>query len=189
MTVKGYLIFLLIFLIPNLSQAMESTCYGSTGNGHLENGMALPGEGKNFISYGLFPKIAGRTYVHNRVHSVILDAYRRLEIEQPGKVFKYGETGFKEGGKFNPHKTHQNGLSVDFFVPVLDNDGRSTHFPTNPLNKYGYNFEFDEKGKRSDYRDFLRRENVTFDDLLADMRKKIDAAKAKQAESEGKKSN
>ena len=90
MTEKGYLIFLFIFLIPNLSQAMESTCYGSTGNGHLENGMVLPSEGKNFISYGLFPKIAGRTYVHSRVRSVILDTYRRLEIEQPGKVFKYG---------------------------------------------------------------------------------------------------
>ena len=45
------------------------------------------------------------------------------------------------------------------------------------------------KGKRSDYRDFLRRENTTFDDLLADMRKKIDAAKAKQAKSDEKKSS
>jgi len=140
------------FLVPGQSLAAESTCYGTTKNGRLENGVALPTEGNNFIAYGKVPRIAGRTFVHSKVRAVVLDAYRRLETEQPGKVFKYGETGFEGGGKFKPHKTHQNGLSVDFFVPVLDREGRSSHFPTHLLNKYGYDFEFDEKGEHADYK-------------------------------------
>lgn len=140
------------FLVPGQSLAAESTCYGTTKNGRLENGVALPAEGNNFIAYGKVPRIAGRTFVHSKVRAVVLDAYRRLETEQPGKVFKYGETGFEKGGRFKPHKTHQNGLSVDFFVPVLDHDGRSAYFPTHLLNKYGYQFEFNEEGKHKDYR-------------------------------------
>jgi len=152
MTGMLYFAILWILLVPELGQATESTCYGTTNNGRLENGVALPQEGNNFISYGAFPRIAGRTYVHSIVRAVVLDAYRRLETEQPGKVFKYGETGFEKGGRFKPHKTHQNGLSVDFFVPVLDHDGRSAYFPTHLLNKYGYQFEFNEEGKHKDYR-------------------------------------
>jgi len=136
---------------PGLSLANESTCYGTTKKGRLENGRALPADGNNFIAYGMVPKMAGRTFVHSKVRTVVIDAYRRLETEQPGKVFKYGETGYENGGTFRPHKTHQNGLSVDFFVPVLDREGRSTHIPTHLFNKYGYDIEFDEKGKHADY--------------------------------------
>jgi penicillin-insensitive murein DD-endopeptidase len=147
-----YFVVLCILFFSDLSHAKESICYGSTQNGRLENGVSLPNKGNNFISYGRFPRIAGRTYVHSRVRAVVLDAYRMLETKQASKIFKYGETGFQKGGKFKPHKTHQNGLSVDFFVPVLDRYGRSTYFPTNPFNKYGYNFEFDENGEHKDYR-------------------------------------
>ena len=110
-------------------------------------GVQLPSSGKNFVSYGAFPEIDGRTYVHSAVKKIILQAYNKLETLQPGKVFKYAETGFKVGGQFKPHKTHQNGLSVDFMVPVLDQDRKSVHLPTNPLNRYGYDIEFDNKGR------------------------------------------
>lgn len=41
---------------------------------------------------------------------------------------------------------------MDFFVPGLDREDRSTHFPAHLLNKYNYEFEFDEKGASADYR-------------------------------------
>ena len=66
-------------------------------------------------------------------------------------MFKYAETGLKKGGEFRPHKTHQNGLSVDFIVPVVDERGRSVHLPTHPLNKYGYSIEFNGEGKYQNY--------------------------------------
>jgi len=99
----------------------------------------------------MIPVQAGRTYVHNQVKKVVVDAYNLLLKEQPNKVFKYAETGFKKGGQFKPHKTHRNGLSIDFMVPVIDKQGKSVHFPTNPLNRYGYNIEFNKQGKYKDY--------------------------------------
>jgi penicillin-insensitive murein DD-endopeptidase len=144
------LAFAVLLSSPALAVA-ESVCYGTTANGRLENGVPLPAAGANFVSYGSIPETAGRTYVHSKVRDVIVDAYRRLEREQPGKVFKYAETGFREGGQFKPHKTHRNGLSVDFIVPVTNGAARSVHLPTHPFNKYGYGIEFDGAGRYDGY--------------------------------------
>lgn len=138
-----YLLFLII-LIPANALAIESTCYGTTSKGRLENGVKLPSTGNNFVSYSKIAEIAGRTYVHSAVKAIVVNAYQKLEIEQPNKVFKFAETGFKQGGLFKPHKTHRNGLSVDFMTPVLDKNGKSVHLPTHALNKLGYNIEFDK---------------------------------------------
>jgi penicillin-insensitive murein endopeptidase len=124
----------------------ESICFGTTSNGRLENGVRLPSKGNNFVGYSVAARIAGRTYVHSVVRDIIVSSYKDLETEQPGKVFKYAETGFREGGKFKPHKTHMNGLSVDFMTPVINQEGESVHLPTNFLNRLGYDIEFDEGG-------------------------------------------
>jgi penicillin-insensitive murein endopeptidase len=85
----------------------------------------------------------------------MLAAYKDLEKDQPTKVYKYAETGFEEGGQFKPHKTHRNGLSVDFMTPVIDESNVSVHLPTHLLNKFGYDIEFDKRdeydGMRIDY--------------------------------------
>ena len=62
-------------------------------------------------------------------------------------MYKYAEAGFKHGGEFKPHKTHRNGLSVDFMVPVVDAQGESVYFPSHALSKFGYDVEFDGNGK------------------------------------------
>ena len=69
-----------------------------------------------------------------------------MEETLPETTFVYGETGWRSGGEFRPHKTHRNGLSVDFMVPVLDEDGNSVPLPSSILNKWGYDLEFDESG-------------------------------------------
>ena len=125
------------------SAASASSCFGTTSNGRLEGGEQLPRSGANFSAYSLAGVVAGRTYVHRTVAKAVTDAYRALEQAAPGKVFVYGETGWEKGGRFKPHRTHQNGLSVDFMVPVLDRNGRSVPLPTNLLNKFGYDIEFD----------------------------------------------
>lgn len=136
-------ILIILFLISNNVLSEESTCYGTTSNGRLENGVKLPQSGNNFVSYSLLASMAGRTYVHSSVEEIIVAAYKDLENAQPKKVYKYAETGFKEGGQFKPHKTHRNGLSVDFMTPVINSKGESVHLPTHPFNKFGYNIEFD----------------------------------------------
>lgn len=141
-------------LLPFAVLAGESVCYGTTSIGRLENGVQLPSGGKNFVEYSTVARLAGRTYVHSSVKQIILNSYKNLEQEQPDKVYKFAETGFKQGGEFSPHKTHRNGLSVDFMTPVIDSNGKSVHLPTHPFNKFGYAIEFDK--------------NNSYDDLVID---------------------
>lgn len=153
--------FIPVFLCFSLqSLAQESICYGTTSDGRIENAVQLPSDGKNFIGYSSVARLAGRTYVHSEVSKIIISAYKELETEQPDKVYKYAETGFEQGGQFKPHKTHRNGLSVDFMTPVIDKSGKSIHLPTNPLNKFGYNIEFD---KNDQYEDM----NIDYEALAA----------------------
>ena len=51
----------------------------------------------------------------------------------------------------NPTKPiHQNGLSVDFMVPVLNGQSQSVSLPTSIFNKEGYSIEFNKNGKFED---------------------------------------
>jgi penicillin-insensitive murein endopeptidase len=151
--VKTFLPIIILFACSTYTQAAEqSTCFGTTKQGKLENGIQLPDRGDNFISYSKLGILLGRTYVHGKVHEVVVETYKSLAKDYPDKRFVYGETGFKQGGKFSPHKTHQNGLSVDFMVPVINNEGKSIDLPTSPLNKWGYSIEFDERGELENYK-------------------------------------
>lgn len=138
---------LILALFATPVMAVQSTCYGTTANGRLENGVELPSKGENFVSYSVLAGALGRTYMHSTARDIVVDAYQQLLQMAPGKQFKYAETGFAEGGRFKPHKTHQNGLSIDFMVPVLNEKGESVLLPTHPFNKYGYNIEFDARGR------------------------------------------
>ena len=147
--------FVLIFIalvFSGQAWAGESTCFGTTSNGSLKDGVALPYQGENFVSYSYIASKIGRTYVHSTVKTIVLDAYQILNQDMPDRKFKYAETGFKEGGEFKPHKTHRNGLSIDFMVPVVNESGQSDYFSTHALNKFGYSVEFDQQGRYDEYR-------------------------------------
>lgn len=124
---------------------------GTYADGSIRNSKRLPSSGPNFSTYSRFGSLLGRTCVHDKVRETILDAYARVDGELPSRPFVFGETGWPHGGIFWPHKTHQNGLSVDFMVPVVDHDGRPTVFPTNIFNKFGYGEEFDSTGHSRSY--------------------------------------
>lgn len=109
--------------------------------------MRIPESGANFQPYSSLGVTLGRTYVHSKVARVIGDAYATLRETAPEKIFVYGESGWREGGRIKPHRTHQNGLAVDFMVPVLDSEGRSVPLPCNAFNKFGYDIEFDNNGQ------------------------------------------
>lgn len=140
-------VFILATAFSLPAVASGSTCYGTPAKGKLADAAQLPTSGKNFSSYSVMGNQLGRTYVHSKVQAIVVKAYAQLETSAPGKVFVYGETGFAQGGEFRPHRTHQNGLSVDFMVPVIDKNGKSVPLPSNPINKFGYGIEFDKDGK------------------------------------------
>jgi len=141
------IVFLVIALLASTHSLAQSTCFGTTSAGRLENGCKLPGSGENYKSYSAVLSMAGRTYVHCDVEEVVINAYSSLVSENSDWIYVYGETGKKQGGRFKPHKTHQNGLSVDFMVPVTNSDGKSVPLPTSILNKYGYDIDFTLDGQ------------------------------------------
>ncbi len=131
----------------SLCAQAQSQCYGTVSNGRLEGGVRLPTAGPNFSAYSLTAAAIGRTYVHSTVAEIIKDAYATLEKSMPDVAFVYGETGWRSGGRFRPHRTHQNGLSVDLFVPVRDAAGRSVSIPTAATSRFGYDLEFNGAGQ------------------------------------------
>lgn len=149
MSIMKYFLITSLWL-PCYVFGSESVCYGTTSEGRLESGVELPRSGPNFVTYSNVARLAGRTYVHSEVHEILIAAYAALEKELPNKIYKYAETGFKDGGQFRPHKTHRNGLSVDFMTPMMNKNGDSVHLPTYPWNKFGYNIELDEQGNYED---------------------------------------
>jgi penicillin-insensitive murein endopeptidase len=81
---------------------------------------------------------------------VILEAYAEVAKAHPELTFVYGETAWPTGGRLYPHRTHQNGLSVDFMMPVRDRTGAPVQMPTWPWQRYGYDLEFDTAGRRGE---------------------------------------
>ncbi len=130
--------------------AGESQCFGTVSNGRIEGAVKLPMSGPNFGAYSSLAAV-GRTHVHSVVAETIISAYSALEAQHPSKTYVYGETGWPSGGSFRPHRTHQNGLSVDFFVPVRNGHGKSVPLPTAITNRFGYDIEFGTDAKYGEY--------------------------------------
>jgi penicillin-insensitive murein DD-endopeptidase len=137
--------------LPGNAVATESQCFGTVSKGRIERSVKLPSSGTNFSAYSTVGVAAGRTQVHSAVAEIVVSAYSALAATTPDVVYVYGETGWSSGGRFRPHHTHQNGLSVDFFVPVRDAGGRSVPLPSSIANRFGYDIEFDAAGRHAKY--------------------------------------
>ena len=123
-----------------------SVCYGTAAKGRLEGGRRLPYAGANYRAYSLAAYLLGRTFAHSAVRDAMRDAYAALHKSHPELRFVYAEIGWPWGGSFAPHKTHANGTSVDFLVPVRTLDGKVSELPTSAFNMYGYGVRFDSTG-------------------------------------------
>lgn len=155
--VKSWII-LFLFTLPiastaeiSSSDSNESTCYGTSAKGKIHHSWQLPLYGENFQSYSLI-NWPFRTYVHSTVYKILIDAYSSLESITPNIEYKYAETGLPSGGKFWPHRTHQNGRSVDLIVPVINKKtNKPDVLPSWIFNKFGYGIEFDSQGENETY--------------------------------------
>jgi penicillin-insensitive murein DD-endopeptidase len=128
-----------------------SVSIGTPERGELRFGKRLPSRGGNFRAYSDLGTLLGRNSVDGRVRETVLEAYADLAAASPQLRFVYGECGWPSGGSFRPHRTHQNGMAVDFFVPVRDEQDRSRRLPTHAFNRYGYDVEFDAHSRWHDY--------------------------------------
>jgi len=125
----------------------ESRSVGTPSRGSLVDGVSLPSRGEGFVTYSLLGNWSGRQYVHSRVADTLTAAFASLHAAHSERVAVVGETGLKRGGRIRPHRTHQNGLSVDIFMPVVDSSGQAVPMPTPPWRKFGYGMEFDGAGR------------------------------------------
>ncbi|MBW8310835.1 MAG: hypothetical protein K0M64_02265 [Rhizobium sp.] len=130
-----------------LEDDATSRSHGTPADGWLENGKRLPSRGDNFRAYSSLGTLLGRNAVHGSVRDSVVDAYAALAASHPATRYVYAETGWPSGGRFRPHRTHSNGLAVDFHVPVVDIEGTSRWLPTYPWNQWGYGLEFDSEGR------------------------------------------
>lgn len=135
-----------------LESSAPSRSVGTPASGRLENGKRLPTTGPNFRAYSRLGALLGRNSVHGTVRTIVLDAYQLLAQADRSVRFVYGETGWPSGGRFRPHRTHRNGLSVDFMVPVRGPDDQSQPLPTWPWTRFGYDLEFGRDGRFGDLR-------------------------------------
>lgn len=121
-----------------------SKALGTVSSGSLVNGCLMPFSGKNFTYFDTTSYLSGRAFSSDVVVQAVVDGYRALETKAPLRHFYVMECSNKNGGKLFPHRTHQNGLSVDFMMPKLKNCA-----PYTALDKIGaehYWLIFDDNG-------------------------------------------
>ena len=123
----------------------ESISHGTRSNGSLENGWLIPYSGNNYKSFSIFSYyFMDNAYVNDKVCRAIEGAYKACDISTPEVFYRYMECSDHDGGRLNFHKSHRNGLSVDFMVPKVRND-----MPYTSIDSWGlahYFLEFDNTG-------------------------------------------
>ena len=124
----------------------ESRSIGSVRNGSLENGYILPYKATNFDYFSpLSYYILDNGYIHSNVHKTMIDAFKLLETRTPDRFYSMMECSNQDGGPILVHRTHMNGMSIDFMSPKLRN-GKQNRF-WDHLGIWHYALEFDEDGR------------------------------------------
>ncbi len=123
-----------------------STCHGTPADGRLTGGCPLPAAGANFVAHTPLGPWLMRNWVHCAVRAITLDGYAALAERHPDRVWVYGEAGWPGGGRLWPHRTHQNGLSVDFMTPLRAGDAIRP-LPLGLADGFGYGVELDRRGR------------------------------------------
>lgn len=124
-----------------------SQSVGTVSNGSLENGRIMPFSGPNFHYFDTTSYLADRGFTHEKVLQTVLEAYSKLETLLPDQHFCIMECSHKHGGELFPHRTHQNGLSVDFMMPKLKDS--KPYYELDKLGAQHYMLTFDKNGKYS----------------------------------------
>ena len=131
-----------------------SISHGTRSNGSLENAWLVPYSGSNYKYFSFYSfYIMDNAYLNDKVCRALEAAYKTCELTAPEVFYRYMECSDHDGGPVYFHKSHRNGLSVDFMVPKLKNGETFTS-----LDSWGlahYFLEFDNTGKLRNTYPFL----------------------------------
>lgn len=100
--------------IAELTPKDTARSVGTTNGGKLENGIQLP---DNDAYYRKAPGIMwGSAYLIKNLHKAIVTF--RQDVDYDGALI-VADISKKQGGHFDPHKSHQAGRDVDIWLPTL----------------------------------------------------------------------
>ncbi|MBL4704915.1 MAG: penicillin-insensitive murein endopeptidase [Flavobacteriales bacterium] len=122
----------------------KSKSLGSHGNGTLKHGKLMPFSGSNFTYFDTTSYVKSRAFVHDKVKKSVLAAYYACDTICPDYHFTLMECSNQHGGKIWPHRTHQNGLSIDFAMPLQKSKKQYRGLDLTGANHYL--MDFDENG-------------------------------------------
>ena len=122
---------------------LPSISKGTVSNGELINGKLIPFKGPNYAYFSEESYLAGRAFLNDKVLNTLLTSYSNLESNLPNKLFYVMECANANGGKLAPHRTHQNGTSVDFMMPLLKDGKPYSGLDTLGVNHYLLGFAND----------------------------------------------
>lgn len=122
-----------------------SAAVGTVGNGTLKHAKLMPYKGKNFIYFDRDSYLAGRGFLHGSVRNSVLTTYDSLSRALPHRYFNIMECSNEHGGEMFPHKTHQNGMSIDFMMPLIKNN--KPYYALDTIGAAHYALNFDDDGK------------------------------------------
>lgn len=88
--------------------------------------------------------------MHGSVRNAVLASYASVAKRRPELRYLYAEGSWPWGGRIWPHRTHANGTSLDFHVPVRTGDGKISELPASVFNRLGYSITFDNAGRSGD---------------------------------------
>lgn len=122
-----------------------SKAIGLVNKGSLENGKLMPFSGENFTYFDTSSYLYSRAFVHSDVRQAVLDSYSSCDSICPEYHFTLMECSNKKGGKIWPHRTHQNGMSIDFAMPLKKSNKQYRDLDL--IGKDHYFMDFDNDGK------------------------------------------
>lgn len=129
------------------SDSLSSISHGKVSEGSLEHGKLVPYFGKNYSYFDTTSYFSGRGFLHEEVLSIMLNTYKTLE-NKTNRFFRVMECANKKGGKLYPHRTHQNGTSIDFMMPLNKNQKPYYGLDSTGVNHYW--LTFGDNGKYSE---------------------------------------
>jgi penicillin-insensitive murein endopeptidase len=122
-----------------------SKAVGTVSNGTLEHGKLMPYKGENFIYFDRMSYLEGRGFLHGSARTAVVDTYDSLRQVLPRRYFNIMECSNEFGGELFPHRTHQNGMSIDFMMPLLKNG--KPYYGLDTLGAEHYLLSFNDDGK------------------------------------------
>jgi penicillin-insensitive murein endopeptidase len=133
------------YIAANRDNGQPSISVGEVSQGMLVNGKLLPWQGKNYHYFSEESYLGGRAFVNDRVRDALIATYDQMDPEVPGRQFRMMESSNEQGGQMWPHRTHQNGLSIDLMVPLLRH--QQPYYALDTLGSAHYGLSFDNHGR------------------------------------------